>query len=132
MESSDGDLGEIICLGSLCSIMIPKISLSAGISTADIVADNPVYHIDLSALHDNETVIAGSKSNSKTYCLNKINITIFYDDSPQAQMDDTAGVPVRNLISLLHNAKFVDAKFKSNVHMHGTTFKLIITPHLDT
>lgn len=60
--------------------MIPKTSLSAGISTADIIADNAVYHIDLGTLHDDETVVTGSKS--KIYCLNKVDATIFYDEFP--------------------------------------------------
>ena len=47
VESSDLDLDEVIKFGSLCSVMIPKTFLSCGISTADVVADNPVYHIDL-------------------------------------------------------------------------------------
>ena len=44
-------------------------------------------------------------------------------------MDDRAGMSVTNLISLLHYINFFDAKFKSNVCMHGATFKLIIIPH---
>ena len=79
VESSDADLDEVIKFGSLCSVMIPKTFLSSGISTTDVVANNPVYHIDLGNLHDDKTVVAGSKS--KTYRLNKIDTTVFYDDS---------------------------------------------------
>ena len=61
VASSDSDLDEVIKLGSLCSVMIPETFLSCGISTADFVADNPVYHIDLGTLQDDETVVAGSK-----------------------------------------------------------------------
>ena len=59
--------------------MIPEIFLSTGISTADIVANNPVYHIDLGTLHNIETVAAGIKS--EIYCLNKFYVPIFYDNS---------------------------------------------------
>ena len=82
VESSDRDLDEVISFESLCSVMIPETFLSAGISIADIVADNPMYHIDLGTLHDDETVVAGSKS--KSYRLNKVDTTVFYDDLPQA------------------------------------------------
>ena len=85
VESSDADLDEVIKFGSLCSVMIPETFLSSGISTADVVADNPAHHIDLGNLHDDETVVAGSKT--KIYRLNKVDTTVFYDDSPQAQMD---------------------------------------------
>ena len=114
-KSSDEDLDEVIRLESLCSVMIPKTFLSAGISTADNVANNPVHH---------KTIVAESKS--KIYCLNKVDATFFYDDSPWAQMNDGTSVSVTNLISLLHNVKFFNAKFKSNVYMHDTTSKLII------
>ena len=60
--------------------MIPKTFLSACISTADIVADNPVHHIDLGTLQHDETIVAESKS--KIYCFNKVDVTIFSDDSP--------------------------------------------------
>ena len=43
-------------------------------------------------------------------------------------MNSRASVSVINLISLLHNVKFFNAKFKSNVCMHGATSKQIITP----
>ena len=59
-----------------------------------------MYHVDLGTLHDDETAVAGSKT--KTYRLNKIDTTLFYDDSPQAQMNGGAGVSVTNLVSLLH------------------------------
>ena len=36
------------------------------ISIANIVAANPLYHIDFGNLHNNETIVAGSKC--KTYC----------------------------------------------------------------
>jgi len=75
--------------------------LSCGISTADVMADNPVYHIDLGTLQDEDTVVTGSKSIN----LNKLDTTIFYDDSPRAQMDGGAGVSVTNLVSILHNPK---------------------------
>ena len=57
--------------------MIPQTFLSSSISTIDVVADN---HIDLGNLHDDKTVITGSKT--KTYRLSKVNTTVFYDDSP--------------------------------------------------
>ena len=79
VESSDSDLDEVIRFGSLCSVMIPEMFLSCGISTGDVVADNPVYHIDLGNLHDDKTVVAGSKT--KTYRLNKVDTTVFYNDS---------------------------------------------------
>ena len=126
VESSDSDLDEVIKFGSLCLVMIPEIFLSTGISTADIVANNPVYHIDLGTLHDDATIVAGI--HRKIHHVNKIDTTIFYDDSPQAQMNGGAGVSVTNLVSILHNVKFFDAKFKSRVHMHGATSKEIITP----
>ena len=44
VASSDSDLDEVIKFCSLCSVMIPETFLSCGISTADFVADNPVYH----------------------------------------------------------------------------------------
>ena len=62
VASSDADLHEVIKFGSLCLVMIPETFLSSSISTANIVADNPVYHIDLGNLHDDNTVVAGSKS----------------------------------------------------------------------
>ena len=61
VASSDADLNEIIKFGSLCSVMIPEMFLPSGISTADVLADNPVYHIDLGNLHDDKTVVASSK-----------------------------------------------------------------------
>ena len=124
VESSDSDLDEVIRFGSLCLVMIPETFLSCGISTADVVADNPVYHIDLGTLQDDKTVIPGSK----TINLNKLDTTLFYDDSPRAQMDGGAGVSVTNLVSILHNVRYFDAKFKSRVRMHGDTSKKIITP----
>ena len=57
VESSDADLDEVIKFGKLCSFMIPEIFLSSGISTADVVADNPAHHIDLGNLHDDETIV---------------------------------------------------------------------------
>ena len=104
--------------------MIPETFLSCGISTADVVADNSVYHIDLGTLQDEETVVAGSKIIN----LNKLNTTLFYDDSPRAQMNGGAGVSVTNLVSILHHVRYFDAKFKSRVRMHGATSKEIITP----
>ena len=103
------------------SVMIPETFLSSGISTADVVTNNSVYQIDLGNLHDDDTVVAGSKN--KIYCLNKVNNTVFYNDSPQAQMDGRVGVSVINLVSLLHNVKYFDAKFKNYVRMHGATSK---------
>ena len=119
VASSDSDLDEVIKFGSLCSVMIPETFLSCGISTADVVADNPVYHIDLGTLQDDETVVAGSKILN----LNKIDTTLFYDDSPRAQMDGGAGVSVTNLVSIFHNVKYFNAKFKSRIRMHGATSK---------
>ena len=101
--------------------MIPKTFLSSNISTTDIV-----YQINLGNLHDDETIVAGSKN--KTCCLNKVDTTVFYEDFFQAQMDSGTGVSVTNLVSLLHNAKFFNAKFKSRVHMHCATLKEIVTP----
>ena len=102
------------------------IHFSAGISTTNLVANNPVYYIDLGDLYDDETVVAGSKS--KVYCLNKVDATIFCD-SFWAQIDNRVGVSILNLISLLHNVKFFNMKFKINVCIHGITSKQIITPH---
>ena len=65
--------------------MIPETFLSSVISTAYVVAGDPVYHIDLGNLHDDEAVVAGSKS--KIYRINKVDTTLFYDDSLRAQMD---------------------------------------------
>ena len=81
VASSDVDLDEIIKFGSLCSVMIPETFLSNGISTADVVAGDLVYYIDLGNLHDDETVLAGSKS--KICRINKVDTTLFYDDSPK-------------------------------------------------
>ena len=101
--------------------MIPETFLSAGISIAYIVTNNPVYHIDLGTLYDDETIIAGSKD--EIYRLNKVNTTICYDHPLQAQIDSGAGVSVTNMISLFHNVKFFNAKFKSNVRIYGATSK---------
>ena len=60
MESSDADLDEVIKFESLCLVMIPETFLSSSISTVDILANNPVHHIDFGNLHDNEIVVAGS------------------------------------------------------------------------
>ena len=60
--------------------MIPETFLSSSISTTDVVANNSVYQIDFDNLHDDETAVAGSKI--KTYRLNKVDTTVFYDDSP--------------------------------------------------
>ena len=43
-------------------------------------------------------------------------------------MEGGAGACVANLVSLLHNVKFFNDKFKSCVCMHGATSKEIITP----
>ena len=43
-------------------------------------------------------------------------------------MDGGAGVSVTNLVSILHDVKYFNAKFKSHVRMHGATSKEIITP----
>ena len=43
-------------------------------------------------------------------------------------MDGGVGVSVTKFVSLLHNVKFFDAKFKSRVRIHGATSKKIITP----
>ena len=50
VESSDSSLDEVIQFDSLCSVMIPETFLSCGISTTDVVADNPVHHINLGTL----------------------------------------------------------------------------------
>ena len=101
VESSDANLDKVIKFGSLCLVMIPETFHSTGISTTNIVANNPVYHIDLGNLHNDDTIVAGNKS--KTYCLNKVDNTVFYDDSPWDQMDSGASVSITNLVSLLHN-----------------------------
>ena len=44
-------------------------------------------------------------------------------------MDGGAGVSVTNLVSILHNVRYFNSKFKSRVRMHGATSKEIITPH---
>ena len=106
--------------------MLPEMFLPCGISTADVVADNLVYHIDLITLQDKETVVAGSKILN----LNKMVTTLFYDDSPRAQMDGGAGVCVTNLVSILCNVQYFNAKFKSHVRIHGATSKEIITPRV--
>ena len=126
VASSDADLDKIIKFGSLCSVMIPETFLSSGISTTDVVAGDLVYHIDLGNLYDDETVVAGSKS--ETYCINKVNTTLFYNDSPRAPMNGGAGVSVTNLVSILHGVKYFIDKFKSCVCMHGATSKEIINP----
>ena len=43
-------------------------------------------------------------------------------------MDGGAGVSVTNLVSILHNVKYFNAKFKSRARIHGATSKEIITP----
>ena len=125
VASSDADLDEVIKFGSLCSVMIPEKFLPSGISTANVVANNPVYHNDLGNLHDGKTVVAGNKT--KTYRLNKVDTTVFYGDSPQAQMDSDTGVSIINSISLLHNVKYFNDKFKSCFYIHGASRKEIIT-----
>ena len=50
VESSDSDLDEIVRFGSLCSVLILETFLSCSISTADVMADNPVYHVNLGTL----------------------------------------------------------------------------------
>ena len=119
VKSSDVELDEVVKFGSLCSVTIPETFLSSDISTADVVADDYVYYIDLGNLNDYETIVTGNKN--KIYHLNKVDTTVFYNDYPWAQMDDGAGVSVTNLVSLLHNVKFSDAMFKSCVHLHGDT-----------
>ena len=57
--------------------MIPETFMSTGISTSDIVTNNRVHHIELGTLHDDETVVAGSKN--KVYCLNRVDSTFFHD-----------------------------------------------------
>ena len=90
VELSDSNLDEVIKFGSLCSVMIPETFLSCGSSTADVVADNPVYRLDFGTLQDDETVVAGSKILN----LNKMDTTLFYDDSPRAQMDGGTRVSI--------------------------------------
>ena len=89
VASSDADFDEIVKFGSLCSVMVPDIFLSSGISTTDVVAGGHAYYIDLGNLHGDKTVVVGSKS--KIYRINNVNTTLFYDDSPRAQMDGGAG-----------------------------------------
>ena len=104
VKSSDSGLDEVIQFDSLCSVLIPETFLPCGISTADVMAVNPVYHIDLGTLQDEHTVVTGSKSIN----LNKLDTTIFYDDSPKAQMDGGAGVSKFNDVpieSLCPNAQ---------------------------
>ena len=60
--------------------MIPETFLSSSISTADVVTDNPVYHTNHGNMYDDKSVVAGSKS--KTYCINKVDTALFYNDSP--------------------------------------------------
>ena len=126
VASSDADLDEIIKFGSLCSVMIPETFLSSGISTTNVVADDLVYHIDLGNLPNDVTVVVGSKF--KIYCINKVDTTIFYDDSPRAQMVGDAGMSIQNLVNIFHIVKYFSDKFKSCVCMHGATSKEIITP----
>ena len=114
IESSDSDLDKVIQFGCLSSVLIHETFLSCGISTAD-----------LGTLQDEDTVVTGSKSIN----LNKLDTAIFYDDSPRAQMDGGVGVSVTNLVSILHNVRYFDAKFKSCVRMHGAASKEITTPH---
>ena len=126
VASSDADFDEIIKLGTLCSVMVPDTFLSSGVSIADVVVGDPVYPIDLGNLHDDETVVAGSKS--KIYRVNNVDTTLFYDDSPGAQMDGGAGMSVTNLANILQNVRYFSNKSKSRVCMHGSTWKEIITP----
>ena len=126
VASSDADLDQIIKFGSLCSVMMSDIFLSSGISTADFVAGDPMNHIDLGTLHDDEKIVAGSKP--KIYHINNIDTNLFYDDSPRGQMDDGTGVSITNLVSILHNIRYFSNKFKSCVLMHGATWKERITP----
>ena len=126
VASTYADFNEIIKFGSLYLVIIPETFLSSGISTADDVADDPVYHIDIGNLSYDKTVVAGSKS--KISSINKVNTTLFYDDSPRAQMDSGARVSVTILVSILHNVRHFSDKFKSHVCMYGATYKEIITP----
>ena len=105
--------------------MIPETFLSSGISTADVVAGDPVYCIDLCNLHDDETIVAGSKS--KSYRINKVDTTLFYDEFSRAHLDGDAGVSVTNLVSILQDAKYLLDKFKIRVRVYGATSKEIFT-----
>ena len=62
VASSDAELDKVVKFSSLYLVVIPETFLSCGISTADVVANNPVHHIDLGNLHDDEIVVAGSKA----------------------------------------------------------------------
>ena len=126
VESSDRDIDEVICFRSLCSVMIPEIFLSAGTSTADIVANNPVYHITLVLYMITRPLLL--KIKVKTIFSIQLMPLSFMMTPLWAQMDSEASMSVTNLINLLHNVKFFDVKFKSNVCIHGVTSKLMITP----
>ena len=113
----------VIHFGSLCSVIIPDAFLSTSTVTVDIVADEPIHHIDLGTLQDDDTVVAGSC----VYHINHVDATVFYDDEPRAQMDGGAGVLVTNFLSILHSVKFFNVNFKSKVHVHRATSKDVIT-----
>ena len=73
IESSDSDLEVVIYFGSFCPITTPDNFLSAGISTANVVADEPIYRVSIGTLQHNETVVAGSC----IHCLYSTDKTIF-------------------------------------------------------
>lgn len=60
IKSSDAILEVVIHLGSLCSIIIPDTFLSAGISIANPIANEQIYHVDIGTFQDNQTVFADS------------------------------------------------------------------------
>ena len=107
--------------------MIPQTFLSAGISTRDIVAKNLIYiilalvlctMIQPFLLEINVKSIISTRSMSLSFMMISLR---------HKHMAELAGVSVKCIISLLHHAKFSNTKFKSNVPLHGATFKLIVT-----
>ena len=50
-ESSDVDLDEVICFGSLCSVMILELLFSTGISITDVVTGNSIHPIEFGTLY---------------------------------------------------------------------------------
>ena len=52
----------------------------------------------------------------------------FVQDEAWAQIDPGAKTAVTNLVSLLHNDRFFDKKFKCPVRMKGATSKWLIKP----
>ena len=61
----------------------PNMFLFICISTADIVTYNPIWHIGLGILHNDDTVVTGKK----VYQINQVNVTIYDDDDVWVKMD---------------------------------------------